>query len=970
MARQIFSEEKKSGQIKPFIDSTAGYLYDHFKDNLGRLAIVFPNKRARLFFNSYLQTRIEKPVFTPEYYTISELLLKLSGMTLADPLTLLFNLYQVYLEITRKKEPFDEFMYYGEMMLADFDDIDKYLIDANQLFQNLHDIKDLEGYFQYLTENQIEAIQKFWTTFTPGSISPEQEDFVSLWQVLFRIYTEFNKKLDDDNIAYEGRAYKRAVERLEILDTNWNAIAFVGFNALNKCEEKLFTITKNNGLALFFWDYDDYYMKKGEFHEAAYFLHRLYKLFPNPQDFFFNSNLTNPRKKIVIIEVPGKISQTEVLHEVLQHNSDLNPTDINNLVIALADETLLSPVLHALPETIENVNISMGYPVDGTLVMSLINGLINLHINKHSGSNGEELYYYKDILQIIKNNLVRSVIDQKCINEIHSEILKNNRIFISSGFFEKYDDLLKEIFCNFRKKEDILFYFRDLLKLLAPGFANKVDTYLVIEQESLFRIFTRINRITEIIEKGNFKFDNRTILRILRKLLIGLSVPFSGEPLSGIQVMGILETRTLDFENVIILSMNEGIFPKSGYIPSMIPYNLRAGFGLPTVEHQDAIFGYYFYRLLHRANNVTLIYSDVSDGINTGEPSRFIQQLKYENEFTVIEKQIGYQVEPSLNRTISITKDNKVQQVLSQYLNSTSKYLSPSAINSYINCKLQFYFRYIAGLSEVDEVSENIEANIFGSILHEAMKLLYEPFEEKDLKPDDILKLKLNKRLLSEVVDKAFYTQYFNPQSNDETLQPVEYAGQNILLREAIIRYINKILDYDCTFEKLHLIKVEKDFFKNLQLDEDNFIRIGGRIDRIDQVSGLIRVIDYKTGKTKTTCYGIDNLFNGTATKRNSAVFQTFVYSLIVMENLKKNAVIPGLYAIREITDGSYDYHIYISKNKKREVINNFQTFSEDFENMLKQVISELFNPKISFDQTEDEKFCSWCAFNTICMRS
>lgn len=954
--------------MKPFLKSVAEFIYSNFPEELHSMVVIFPNKRARIFFNKYLSELAEKPIFAPKYYTISEYMQELSGSLIADQLTLLFELYEVYTSIRQTNESFDDFLFYCEMLLADFDDIDKYLVNAEMLFTNLAELKDVDKYFDYLDEVQLQAIKQFWETFSSSKDSDEKLKFGNLWKVLYQIYTEFNRRLDEKGFCYEGKAYKKSILVLEQQEIAENKVAFVGFNALNLCERKLFERMQKLGKGLYFWDYDEYYIRKLASHEAGFFLKKLTKQFPLPLGFSFDSHVEDPDKKINILNIPSVTGQAKALSRALGFLPDNWKETPVKTAIALAEESLLLPVLNSMPSTVEEVNISMGYPIKETQVYSLTGILLDLLKNKRTRNDGSESFYHDDVTRLLKHGLLNSGRAVEKDNLI-LEINRSNLVFISSDKLINLDPLFQYVFRPGITATNFIAYLIGILEQL-PGFylGENASESQIVEHEAAFRIITQLRRIDDILSQTQVNYSYKSLLRLVGKVLQGTTVPFTGEPLSGLQVMGILETRTLDFENLIVLSMNEGIFPKSGNVPSFIPYTLRKGYELPTIEHQDAIFGYYFYRLLHRAKNIVLIYSSSVQDMKSGEPSRFVQQLRYEKVFNPLEQTLSYKIFPLQKRKVEVNRTKEALNTLTERFSARgTKVLSPSAINTYLNCQLRFYFNYVADIPEPDTVLEEVEANVFGSILHKTIERLYLSFGNDLITEEKLKELNNKKKYIQNELIRAFGEEYLSPGKEFVEVNEIEIAGKNILIKEVIQKYIHNIITYDMQIAPFRIIDLEKKLSTTFELDSGDKINIGGIIDRLDQREGYIRIIDYKTGKLKNSFPSVNELFYEEALKRNDAAFQLFLYSILIRDEFPEYSIVPGLYFVREITTESYDWRLKTGDRNHTQYINNIAPFLQDFRELLQKTLNKIFCSEGIFEQTKDEKYCSFCPYKGIC---
>ncbi len=955
--------------MSTFLQYTATNLYARYEDKISELCIVFPNRRASLYFKKYLSELTDKPIWSPNTTTINELMQEISGLTLADNIKLLFELYTIYKRIKKSEESFDDFYFWGEMMLNDFDDIDKYLINPEDLFKNLKSLKSIQDQFTYLSDEQIEAIKQFWQSFEPEKYSGQQEDFISIWNILLNIYLDLNKHLKEHEIAYEGMIYRYVADMLKstgTIELPHKKYVFVGFNALNNCEKKLFNYLQNNKLAEFYWDYDETYINN-KLHESGLFLRDNIREYKVPES-FSNQNIFKPfseKKQIEIISVPSDIGQAKVITKALRDSKTNHVESPDKTAIVLADEDLLVPVLHSVPDSIDKVNITMGYPVSNTPVYSLLEHMIDLQKNARDTKSGTT-FYHKNVLAILSHQYLNSQFTKEA-NELIQFIKKNNRIVISDTELATCD-FFRSIFVKINSYQGLSEYLLNILHHIYNSLKNTGKEATIhtssLEKEYIYHIYLTINRMKDVLQEQNISVKMETYIRLVRKIIQNLRVPFTGEPLSGLQIMGILETRLLDFENLFITSLNEGILPKTEAALSFIPYNLRRGFGLPTIEHQDAIYAYYFYRLIQRAKNITLIYNPTSDRMQTGEMSRFLYQLKYESGFDIIEKSMRYDINITQPKEIIIEKTDEVNQKLGQYFSSNggTKYLSPSALSNYMRCSLRFYFRYIAGLKEQDEITEEIDAPLFGNILHEAMDYLYKDFVNKEVSTEDLKKI--TKTQIDEAIDHAFKINYFK---HDK----VDYSGKNIIIREVIEKYVNRVLKIDTGFAPFEVLSLEDTYETEVPVTANGtfeMVKLGGKIDRVDKLNDHIRILDYKTGGDKLEFKNIEALFSEKDSDRNSAVFQTFLYAKFY-HDLKKPSlpITPGVYSARKLFEDNFEYKIF-SKDS-RSYINDYKQISDEYPEQLSQLIQKIFDPNEAFKQTKETRNCEYCPYRKICHR-
>lgn len=956
-------------QKVPFLKEIASYLLKSANYDLGKTCIVFPNKRARIYFSKYLGELTDTPIWAPRYQTINELMESLSGMVYADKLTLAFELYKLYGEITSSKEGFDLFYPFCETLLADFDEIDKYMIHADDLFQNLSSLKTMEGRFSYLTEEQITAIRRFWKTFNPEQVSTGQETFLTIWNILPELYRRFRERIGETGLAYEGMAYRHVAEKIRSSDgypeLDYEMYMFVGFNALNYCEEVLFRFLKNAGKAVFLYDYDTYYTSNS-IHEAGYFIRKNLKNFPQVLK-LDHDNLKTVSKRIVFLPVSSNVGQAKVLPSILKELPDVPGNHSDHTAIVLADESLLLPVLYSLPRKAGDINITMGYPASETAAFTLIDSLYELHRHARKDQKGAVAYHYRNVLSVINNPLLNNIFNEASCG-IRKKISSFGQAFIPSAWVR---DLTGDnvVFRDIDKQGHASGYLTGVFDhIIKTWLAEKDEEHAVsqMQLEGLFQTYTFVTRLQDVISNTAVEPGIEGYFRLVRRLLHHYRIPFSGEPLAGMQVMGILETRTIDFENVVILSVNEGILPRSQHFPSFIPHNLRFGFGMPTAEHQEAIYAYYFYRLLQRAKNIVLIYNDSADGLRTGECSRFLHQLRYETGNPVEESAFVFNVSRIRSKNIIIEKDERVMNVLAKYFGPGGKVLTPSAINEFLNCSLKFYFHYVSGLPQNDEVTDLVDQRLFGNLLHKSMKGLFESLGSEHADQEMLELLLAQHDRIERVVEEAFREEWHGQGS---TGLPVKIEGFNLIIKQILIKYILQLLKYDRSLAPFEIISLEKPFQTGFHLKYGNTqqeIRLGGIIDRIDRHKGSVRILDYKTGRIKNSFPDVESLFAAKDRERYDAVLQVLIYTLVYSRLFPEKHLVPGLVFIRESHKDTFSYNI---KYGKRQVALNFSQLSHDLEEQLKWHLARIFDEGEPFSQTEISRICSYCSYSGICHR-
>jgi hypothetical protein len=952
-----------------FLKAIAEKLYNTGSNDMVDYCLVFPNRRAGLYFNMYLAELAQKPVWSPVIYTISDLMVKLSGIQPGDEMSLIFELYHTYKRIKKSDEGFDSFFYWGEVMLADFDDIDKNLVNTADLFQNLADIKEIENTFDYLTEDQINAIRSFWLSFNPGKYSDHQQEFISTWSILDTIYSEYKKGLAERKTGYEGMIYRQVADMLSENNAGlkFNKFIFIGFNALNRSEEKLFSFLKSMQKAEFYWDYDNYYISD-KANEAGFFLRSNLKNYPHSAIDCSFSQLTSRDKKIEIISAPSNVSQAKIIYNLL---SDLgcNNCGPEHTVVVLPDESLLMPVLYSIPPEVGGINITMGYPLKHSSAFSLVENLAELHKSAKQGQDGKQLFYHRNVLSVLNHPLVSDA-SHEASRKIAGEITLQNKIYISVEEFYNID-VLSEIFVKINDFNTFTGY---LLKLLHFFFGrtgmNEGGSNSMIQQEFIYNVYLSVKRLQVLLDEWDINPGFETCLKLLKKILFPLRIPFTGEPLAGLQVMGILETRAIDFDNVIILSMNEGIFPSTAHQPSFIPHNLRRGFGMTTTEHRDAMSAYYFYRLVQRAKNVYLVYNTQSEGIKTGEMSRFLYQLKYEPAFRINEKNLNFQISFDTVNEIIINKNPEIIKKLESLTGSqdNNAYLSPTAINTWIDCSLKFYFQYIAGITEYEQIREEIDPPVFGNILHKTLNSIYSVITSKKITTTVLERLLKNVAYIEDRLLDAFNTEFFSNRIKSKDL----LAGRNILIFEVLRKYLIRIIEMDKSLAPFEIDELEKKFVISLNTGNNGktrHVNIGGRIDRIDKIQNTYRIIDYKTGNADTRFPDVASLFDNALDNRNKAALQSLMYAMILSRNYKSVIpVVPGLYILKELYRPGFDYRLeYKSDGKYYAALKDYMILASEFENHLVNTLNDIFSNNTSFRQTTNIYLCRYCMYRSIC---
>ncbi len=969
--------------MKTFLQETVEDILQKFGDNLENIQIIFPNKRTGYFFQTAFAKAINKTVWSPKTFTIQSYIAKLSRIQKIDKIALIFILYNSFKAIDKEfNMNFDAFFGLGELILNDFNEVDSYLVDVDQIFTNIKNIHEIDQKYGGLNEEQIEIIRQYWLNFSVEDMSKEKEKFIALWNILPAVYKHFTSNLLSRNIAYEGLIYRKIAEN--VLEGNLSEdkeiSLFIGFNALNAAQKTLFKSLKNKEKAHFYWDTDTYY-HLNPIQEAGDFLRVNFKVL-NEEKEKIQNNFNTPGKKINLFGVPGNVAQAKVISQILKkfNNWEQIKKNPDKTVIVLTDESLLFPALHSLPDEIETFNITMGYPLNDTALFSLIMYFLRIQQSISKQADGKSVFYYKEVLAMLNHPYIYPANSDK-IQQIIDIINKQQLNYIGQNLLLKYKEPLFElIFTPVSVENQANGLLTRLLNILFIVF-NKLpkDKKGSVEEEYIYQSYVTIKRLNEVIEKyaENIELTQEIIIQILKQLLQNIRVPFESQSTDGMQIMGLIETRNIDFENVVLLNANEGILPNLNRAPSLISESMRHAFELPVLKYQDAIFGYFFYRLLQRAKNINIVYNNLSGTSLSGELSRFVQQVQQESGIEFAEYQLEQHLETANSNEIIIRKDEKVQALLNEYFvsdNKSERFLTATAIDSYMSCSLKFYFRYIARIKEADRVEEDFSPIDLGIIIHYVMELIYKSIIQKNnsslIQKKDV---KAAYALIEDFTTQAFIKHYGKKDSPD-----FKFTGNLLVVKEVIRKYIKTTLKVDEKHAPFEIIQLEEDyafqttFSFNLN-DEEKQIGLKGIIDRIDKKEGVYRLIDYKTGKAEKDFSSFSQLFLPLISKRKKAVFQLFIYGILFKKHPDYNGklFVPGIYDLRKMHQNDFDDSIYFGtvRDKTKLDENNFKAYINEFEAHLSDKLSELFNVEIPFSQVENEENCTYCPYKAICSR-
>ena len=953
--------------MSSFLHETARDLYERYGSGISSLHMIFPSRRARLFFTDALADIAQRPLWQPHWMTVDDLMAEVSGLHTADRLRLIAELYKTYSQF--HDEPFDKFYFWGDMLLNDFDTVDKYMVDARMLFRNIADIKEIEADMSYLTPQQLQTVEAFWGCFGGGDegLSKEKRRFLDTWRTLGDIYEQFRSRLTANGIAYNGMMHRQAAEMLRDGRGGFAAkrrYAVVGFNALSECEKQLFRSLEATGAADFYWDYDSYYCNRPE-QEAGMFLRDNIRMFP-PRAEISHDSMDAITKHITSVAAPSNAVQCKYLPTILAQLTERNggrPLD-KETAIVLTDESLLMTVLHSLPEGTAKANVTMGYPLRRTLAYSFVERLIELQNHRRS-KNGETTFWHADVSGLLAHPYIAEYEPQTTL-AIAGEIQKYRRVHVPVSMLCR-NQLLTTIFRAAESRSELEAWLAEAVTAVARlpysgDDARQRTEFLTVIAEEIAKTRNSLENCG-IGDTGTLVYTS-----LLRKHLQTLRIPFDGEPLEGIQIMGILETRNLDFKNVIVLSMTDDNFPGAmSAQSSFVPYNLRAAYSLPTPEHHEGVYAYYFYRLIQRAENIYMCYCSHADDKTTGEPSRYIRQLEFESGIPIEHTEVGLDVMLGAEHTIEIAKDGEIEARLMRFCDAKDPArLSPTAFYRYVACPLQFYFATVAQLSSDEEISDEVDARTFGNILHAAMQLLYERIRGEHA-PAATLRAMIAAGEVERAVERAIRESWLN----DNTATREDYSGNLTLVSEIVARYIrNGIIRYDAANDGFTVTGLEEPIESEVEFESCGrrlTMHLRGFSDRIDSLDdGSVRVVDYKTGKPHLEFESVTSLFHGSAQERRSNIIQTLLYSMMIRRKHDRD-VVPTLYYVQNMTSPDFSPRI-IRKKPEREQI-TYSSCAEEFESEVCGALAEMFDISTPFRQCEDRVTCNFCDFKRICNR-
>lgn len=958
----------------PFLKQVADHYY-HVGE-IEKRCFIFPNRRSMVFFRKHLSGAVRedvmaRPIVAPEMLTINDFFHRVGKVRSIDRVRLLIELHECYRECNPKAETLDEFIFWGDVILADFNDVDKYLVDPKQLFANVSDLKKIQDTYTYLTETQRKAIEAFVSHFSDltgrltvnlDSADPDvKERFLMIWNILYDLYELFNKRLDEKGIAYEGMVYRRLAERLRaeavdnVFDGIWSKdvkFVFVGLNALNECEKTLLRKLRDAGMAEFCWDYSGELISDPK-NRSSFFMSENVVEFPQAAVWDVEG-LKMP--EINVVSVPSSTGQAKRLPEVLQSiaeresEGNVSSMKLTECAIILPDETLLSSVLNSIPDEVEDINVTMGLPMTGSILYSMMSDIsaIQLHaVNR----KGEWYFYHKQVWDLFANDLFRKAADPQTM-EIVSKVKAEASYYISRKMLSGtplLDVVFNPVITDPKAASlEQIKAFGDYQNRVLTTVASAVtaDSGLDLELEYAKEYYRYVNVLKEI----DLEVQPMTYARLLGQLLGAVSVPFRGEPLKGLQIMGPLETRALDFRNVVILSANEGVFPRRNVSSSFVPPELRKGFGLPTYEYQDAVWAYYFYRMISRAERVWMFTDTRTEGLKSGEESRYIKQLEYHFNIPVNRYVVRFDKMKTAQVEDIVKTADDVRKIKSTVLSATT-------LQNYLSCPAKFYYGTVKELKAEEEVAESLDYGMFGTVYHETMRSIYssDRMTGKDIESWLGRGEEIKDRIKSLII---------------EELNIMEVTGRNLVVTDVILKYVMKTLQRD-----LELLQKENvEFFEVLGREvrvsgEFEGQKLKGFIDRLDSFHpGQVRVVDYKTGKvldddekiTDDNAEAIaDKIFAEDIKERPKIALQFFIYDLLVQDHplAKGRQIYNCVYSTARLFK---EPPLNVPRNEK---------FFEAVSQRLGETLQEMYSLDVPFRRTKDEKVCEYCDFKMICGR-
>ncbi|MDO4510467.1 MAG: PD-(D/E)XK nuclease family protein [Bacteroidales bacterium] len=1009
------NKPEKSNTHEPFLKQIAQH-YRNLGKDVENYCFVFPNRRSGQFFLKHYEEAAADLCLAPHVTTISDFVTENSSNSLATPIELIFNLYKAYCQVSGNDSyNFDQFIHWGNILVADFNDVDQYLVDAKQLFTNIKDWKEISA--DYLDEKLKEELTRYFNIdFGPsdpdklwrtpnGEVQAEVQDkYKRLWEIMYSLYTKYNELLEEKQLSYPGkmlREYADAVKDMAVEDFAYEKYVFVGFNLLTTSEMMIFDALKNKNIAIFHWDDASPALaneaNKGHKHLA--FLSNRYKA---PFDL---QEITKFPQNINVVGLPSNVAQTKyafTLVNTLKKEGEIKAQNKGlDTAIVLPDENLFTNITNSVPADIDNINATLGIPLRNSDLASLMRNIAKMHKNAYRPGGEDYFGFYREFVkEVLSHPIIKSLYPDATI-EISNKINNTTDFYISEEYL--CTTALRNIFTTIKDNKDVaeVGAFIDRLIALCTTIATIKESEKKSEsdendgpQASLQNYFAQLyleilHETKALINEYGIPMVESSVLYIFDRLASLYTVPFEGEPLSGLQVMGMLETRNLDFDNLIILSMNERVFPRKFYKSSFIPPNMRRYFLMSTVDEQEAMSAYYFFRLISRAKNVYLLYDTSTTGVGSSEYSRFISQLEMVYGCTIKFKNISMPVKPETSVPITVEKTDEIYEKILKFQSTDDKVkknLSASSIKKLLKCPLWFYFHYIEGLDDDNNEEQFMDAATFGTIVHDTLESLYYPADKKGKGGTNVVKVQDIKNFKEKELEKELIRQvnkvYLRKDNINDAL-----VGETAITLEALKHYCNQVLDYD--IEKggkegyYTVYECEKDRTVRLTMGKNEF-NFTYKIDRLDRMNdeSAFRIIDYKTGKDNVLFKNVDAILSNKESGRFQAIMQLLLYchAFETQESEKaKCGLKPMIYKIKEMDKSGITYDKNEGRGTKSELkfplndylSHDFDDLRQEFTQKLGDKLDELFDKDVPFTQCEENNDapCKYCKFKEFCRR-
>lgn len=988
--------------MKAFLQRVAEvYLKNELKE-IGEYCFIFPNKRSGTFFTHFLQeSGAGKGFIFPEIKTISEFVAGFSPLVEASRYEQLFILYNEYKKLSAEISDFDRFLFWGDMLINDFNDVDRYLVDPKSLFTNVKDIKEINS--TYLTDEQLSIIREFWGEEAPEkqikqfwthiAYEPENEHkhkgqnkFRKLWEILYPLFTAYKGELRRRGLTTVGMYYRNAVDRLSpeaetVL--NYKRYVFVGFNVLSTSELKIFSSLQKLEMADFYWDFNSPAFQVSE-NRATRFIAANVRRFPSLYSLGEEEIVRFP--KINITGVPSNVGQAQFagqqLNEWIKEEIISNPSDAIDTAVVLPDEGIFLPMIHSVPEEIKSLNITMGFPMRHTPLASILKNVVVLQMRSRM-VKGRLHYFHEDVRNILSQPILRAISSEEC-DAIMADMRSNRRFMIDAVTLSEKYPVLSPVFIPVDHSDTFdgaYTYVRRIIEFFLEHSLSDGETPDSRLQIHFLRACqAAVESLYEAEKEFGINMRHSTFFRLFERAISSDSVNFVGEPLKGLQIMGVLETRSLDFRNIIMLSMNERTFPRKQYTASFIPDTLRRGFGMATMDFQESIFAYYFYRLISRAENVSLVYDARTVGGKSSEMSRYLSQLLYiyNGESSLVHRLAVFPGSYFEERGISVPKTEEIMEKLSVFTTSDpekAKNLSASAINDYIGCPLKFYLQYVEGYRDEDEVTDYIDASTLGHIVHSVAQRLYEsigPRSENTVVTPAILSHLADPAnpLLEQLTTEEINNEFHRLGRGNRTA----LTGESLAIGKVIVKYLRDMLRYEAaTGQTYTFVKAEADSKAEFgrpvryKVNENLTVNLRRIIDRIDRLSdGTLRFVDYKTGKDPIEVARLDDLVNPESKGYAKAVFQLMLYcNIYSIDHNYDGPIQPIIYSFNRMAMSRSIEPIKVEKVS----LTDYRSINDSYLPILHDRIEEIFNPEIPFTQAEGDHSCKYCQFKPICGR-